>query len=82
MLVWVSVLLGLVVAFLPLLGTEPTRGAKTNTNPKQPSSCDYNCSQLTLKLEFSSKVVEDGKNIMKYFVLSLSFVCPIKCCCL
>uniref|UniRef100_H3CGJ5 Membrane-bound transcription factor site-1 protease n=1 Tax=Tetraodon nigroviridis TaxID=99883 RepID=H3CGJ5_TETNG len=28
-------------------------------NPKQPSACDSNCSQLTLKLEFSSKVVED-----------------------
>lgn len=64
--VWVSALLGLLVGFLPLLGTEPLGGSKPATDPQQPSSCDSNCSQLTLKLEFSSKVVEDGKNPMKH----------------
>lgn len=62
--VWVSVFLGLLVGFLPLLGTEPLGGSKPTTDPQQPSSCDSNCSQLTLKLEFSSKVVEDGKNLI------------------
>lgn len=64
--VWGSVLLGLLVGFLPLLGTEPLGGSKPTTDPQQPSSCDSNCSQLTLKLEFSSKVVEDGKNLIKH----------------
>lgn len=59
--VWVSVLLGLLAGFLPLLGTEPLGGSKGTTSPQQPPSCDSNCSQLTLKLEFSTKVVEDGK---------------------
>lgn len=65
--VWVSVLLGLLVGFLPLLGTEPMGGSKTTTNPKQTSSCGSNCSHLTLKLEFSSKVVEDGENLIQVF---------------
>lgn len=65
--VWASMLLGLLVGFLPLVGMEPTGGAKsgsdhaTNSEPL-PSSSGSNCSsQLTLKLEFSSKVVEHGK---------------------
>ncbi|KAE8295892.1 Membrane-bound transcription factor site-1 protease [Larimichthys crocea] len=62
--VWASMLLGLLVGFLPLVGMEPTGGAKsgssghaTNQEPL-PSSSGSNCSELTLKLEFSSKVVE------------------------
>lgn len=69
--VWASMLLGLLVGFLPLVGMEPMGGAKPdsdhapNTEPL-PSSSDSNCSQLTLKLEFSSKVVEHGKkNLFK-----------------
>lgn len=65
--VWASMLLGLLVGFLPLVGMEPTGGAKsgssghaTNQEPL-PSSSGSNCSELTLKLEFSSKVVEHGK---------------------
>ncbi|XP_029909142.1 membrane-bound transcription factor site-1 protease [Myripristis murdjan] len=61
--VWVSMLLGLLVGFLPLVGMEPAGGAKptSNLNPSAeplPSPSGSNCSQLTLKLEFSSKVVE------------------------
>lgn len=64
-------LLGLLVGFLPLVGMEPMGGAKPDSdhapNPEPlPSSSDSNCSQLTLKLEFSSKVVEHGKkNLFK-----------------
>ncbi|KAA8590535.1 hypothetical protein FQN60_014469 [Etheostoma spectabile] len=61
--VWASMLLGLLVGFVPVVGMELTEGAKSdfdhtpNTEPL-PSSSGSNCSQLTLKLEFSSKVVE------------------------
>lgn len=64
--VWASMLLGLLMGFVPVVGMEPTEGAKSdfdhapNTEPL-PSSSGTNCSQLTLKLEFSSKVVEHGK---------------------
>lgn len=66
--VWVSMLLGLLVGFLPLVGMEPAGGAKptSNLNPSAeplPSPSGSNCSQLTLKLEFSSKVVEHGENL-------------------
>lgn len=69
--VWASMLLGLLLGFLPLVGMEPMGGAKPDSghtpNPEPPpSSSDSNCSQLTLKLEFSSKVVEHGKkNLFK-----------------
>lgn len=70
--VWASMLLGLLVGFLPLVGMEPMGGTKSdsdhtpNSEPLPPSA-DSNCSQLTLKLEFSSKVVEHGKE--KVFTL-------------
>lgn len=69
--VWASVLLGLLVGFLPLVGMEPMGGAPSDSgrpdNPKPlPSPSDSNCSHLTLKLEFSTKVVEHGElNIEK-----------------
>lgn len=64
--VWASVLLGLLVGFLPLVGMEPLGGAQSDSgqtdNPKPLSSpSDSNCSHSTLKLEFSTKVVEHGK---------------------
>lgn len=64
--VWASMLLGLLVGFLPLVGMEPTgdtkSGSESAPNPEPlPSSSGSNCSELTLKLEFSSKVVENGK---------------------
>ena len=64
--VWASVLLGLLMGFLPVVGMEPTGGSKSesdhtpNTEPL-PSSSGSNCSQMTLKLEFSTKVVEHGE---------------------
>lgn len=65
--VWVSMLLGLLVGFLPAVGTEPGGGAKPSSghapSPESPS-CGSNCSHLTVKLEFSSKVVEHGENIL------------------
>lgn len=72
--VWVAVLLGLLLGFLPLLGTEPMGGSRTTADPKQASSCDSNCSQLTLKLEFSSKVVEDGKILICFCILCFTFL--------
>lgn len=64
--VWVSMLFGLLVGFLPLVGMEPMGAVKFDSdhtlNPKPLlSSSESNCSQLTLKVEFSSKVVEHGK---------------------
>lgn len=64
--VWASVLLGLLVGFLPLVGMEPMGGAQSDSgqtdNPKPLSSpSDSNCSHSELKLEFSTKVVEHGK---------------------
>uniref|UniRef100_A0A3Q1GFJ6 Membrane-bound transcription factor site-1 protease n=1 Tax=Acanthochromis polyacanthus TaxID=80966 RepID=A0A3Q1GFJ6_9TELE len=56
---WASMLLVLLAGFLPLVGTEPEGGAKSSSNTEPlPSPSGSNCSQLTLKLEFSSKVVE------------------------
>lgn len=77
--VWASMLLGLLVGFLPLVGMEPTEGAKSGSdhgpNPEPlPSSSGSNCSQLTLKLEFSSKVVEHGKKKMFKLVDMFSVV--------
>lgn len=68
--VWASMLLGLLSGFLPVVGMESTGGARSgsehasNSDPL-PSSSGSNCSQLTLKLEFSSKVVEHGKQLLK-----------------
>ena len=67
--VWASMLLGLLVGFLPLVGMEPMGGNKSASdhapNPEHlSSSSGSNCSQLTLKLEFSSNVVEHGKDIL------------------
>lgn len=61
--VWASMLLGLLAGFLPVVGMEPAGGGKSDSDhiPNSdllPSSSSSNCSQLTLKLEFSSKVVE------------------------
>lgn len=66
--VWASVLLGLLVGFLPLVGMEPMGGAQSDsgrTGSPEPlsSPSDSNCSHLTLKLEFSTKVVENGKGL-------------------
>uniref|UniRef100_A0A672HQL8 Membrane-bound transcription factor site-1 protease n=1 Tax=Salarias fasciatus TaxID=181472 RepID=A0A672HQL8_SALFA len=53
--VWASTLLGLLAGFLPAVGMEPQGGASAEPLPSPSGS---NCSQLTLKLEFSSEVVE------------------------
>ncbi|XP_030588228.1 membrane-bound transcription factor site-1 protease isoform X2 [Archocentrus centrarchus] len=60
---WVSMLLGLLAGFLPVVGMEGEGGAKSSSdhtpNVEALSSLSVtNCSQLTLKLEFSTKVVE------------------------
>uniref|UniRef100_A0A665UQG2 Membrane-bound transcription factor site-1 protease n=1 Tax=Echeneis naucrates TaxID=173247 RepID=A0A665UQG2_ECHNA len=60
---WASMLLGLLSGFLPAVGMEPAGGSSSaSEHPPNsdsfPSSSGSNCSQLTLKLEFSSKVVE------------------------
>lgn len=71
--VWMCMLLGLLAGFLPVVGTEPEKGAKSNHGPTHspdvPTS-GSNCSQLTLKLEFSTKVVEHGRALS-----SISFIC-------
>uniref|UniRef100_A0A8C2YXR5 Membrane-bound transcription factor site-1 protease n=1 Tax=Cyclopterus lumpus TaxID=8103 RepID=A0A8C2YXR5_CYCLU len=61
--VWASMLLGLLSGFLPVVGMEPMGGAKLNSDHAPnteplPSSSGSNCSDLTVKLEFSTKVVE------------------------
>ncbi|CAG5954390.1 unnamed protein product [Menidia menidia] len=57
-----SVLLGLLAGLLPGAGTQPEPGARGSPPPASgeplPPQPDANCSQLTLKLEFSSEVVE------------------------
>lgn len=63
---WASMLLGLLAGFLPVVGMEGEGGARPASdhtpNTEPPSSPSVtNCSQLTLKLEFSTKVVEHGK---------------------
>lgn len=60
-------LLGLLSGFLPVVGMELVGGAKSGSDhaPKTeplPSSSASNCSDLTVKLEFSTKVVEHGEN--------------------
>lgn len=65
---WVSMLLGLIAGFLPVVGMDREGGAKSssdhtpNMDPLSSQSVT-NCSQLTLKLEFSTKVVEHGKKL-------------------
>lgn len=62
--VWASMLLGLLAGFLPVVGMEPateTKSASGHAPDSDPRSSGSNCSQLTLKLEFSSKVVEHGE---------------------
>uniref|UniRef100_A0A8C7Y5H3 Membrane-bound transcription factor site-1 protease n=1 Tax=Oryzias sinensis TaxID=183150 RepID=A0A8C7Y5H3_9TELE len=59
--VLVSMFVGLLAALLPAVGTEPEQGAKPtigSTLLPLPSPHDSNCSHLTVKLEFSSEVVE------------------------
>lgn len=55
-------LMGLLAGVLPVVGVEPSPEGKSgpgqSPNLESPNS---NCSHLTLKLEFSSKVVEHGK---------------------
>lgn len=69
--VWASMLLGLLSGFVPVVGMESTGGGaqsgseRASTSDTLPSSSGSNCSQLTLKLEFSSKVVEHGKKLIK-----------------
>lgn len=81
--VWASVLLGLLVGFLPLVGMEPMGGAQSDSgrtdSPKPLSSpSDSNCSHLTLKLEFSTTVVEHGKGgIFQNFFKSKCFPAEI-----
>uniref|UniRef100_A0AAX7VWY6 Membrane-bound transcription factor site-1 protease n=1 Tax=Astatotilapia calliptera TaxID=8154 RepID=A0AAX7VWY6_ASTCA len=60
---WVSMLLGLIAGFLPVVGMDGEGGAESTSDhtPKidaLSSQSVTNCSQLTLKLEFSTKVVE------------------------
>lgn len=60
-----SVVVGLLAGLLPAVGTEPEQGAKpTIGSTLDPLSSPHgsNCSHLTLKLEFSSEVVEHGEN--------------------
>lgn len=77
--VWVSLFLGQMAGFLPVVGMEAKGGAKSSpdhmvNDQPLPSPPGSNCSQLTLKLEFSSKVVEHGKKSLKQLdvILSLS----------
>lgn len=75
-----SILLGLLVGFLPLVGMEPVVGDTsgsdfTSTQEPLPSSSGSNCSHLALKLEFSSKVVEHGKKKLLQLV-NVFFVLP------
>uniref|UniRef100_A0A3Q2XY04 Membrane-bound transcription factor site-1 protease n=1 Tax=Hippocampus comes TaxID=109280 RepID=A0A3Q2XY04_HIPCM len=57
--VWISMLMGLLAGVLPVVGVESSPEGKSgpgqSPNLESPNS---NCSHLTLKLEFSSKVVE------------------------
>lgn len=59
-ILWLSMMAALLFGRLPLVGTE---------KEGDPSSAAFlddvqssNCSELTLKMEFSSKVVEHGKS--------------------
>uniref|UniRef100_A0A8C5FNF4 Membrane-bound transcription factor peptidase, site 1 n=1 Tax=Gadus morhua TaxID=8049 RepID=A0A8C5FNF4_GADMO len=59
----VSLLLGLLLGLLPMVGTEAEGGAQQPYDPPTsteapPSSSGSNCSDLTVKLEFSTRVVE------------------------
>uniref|UniRef100_A0A3P8W639 Membrane-bound transcription factor site-1 protease n=1 Tax=Cynoglossus semilaevis TaxID=244447 RepID=A0A3P8W639_CYNSE len=63
--VWGSILFCLLTGFLPVVGMEPAGGARSGSEPTPDPDPDpllspsaSNCSQLTLKLEFSTKVVE------------------------
>ncbi|KAJ3596304.1 hypothetical protein NHX12_002713 [Muraenolepis orangiensis] len=55
--IWVSLLVGLLLSCLPMVGTEPEPEPEAGgqQTPESPSS---NCSDLTVKLEFSTRVVE------------------------
>ena len=62
----VSLLLGLLLGLLPMVGTEAERGAQQPHDPpasteSPPTSPGSNCSDLTVKLEFSTRVVEHGE---------------------
>ena len=62
----VSLLLGLLLGLLPMVGTEAEGGAQQPYDPPTsteapPSSSGSNCSDLTVKLEFSTRVVEHGE---------------------
>lgn len=74
-------LLGLLAGFVPVVGMEPAGGGTpdsdhTPNSEPLPSSSGSNCSQLTLKLEFSTKVVEHGK---KSLVDTVFLVCLVSC---
>lgn len=59
-ILWLSMMAALLFGRLPLVGTEK------EGDPSSAGLLDdmqsSNCSQLTLKMEFSSKVVEHGKS--------------------
>lgn len=58
--VWLLVVVALLVGYVPLAGTEEERPTYSSSFSSDWIS-NSNCSQLTLKLDFSSKVVEHGK---------------------
>lgn len=78
--VWVSMLLRLLAGFLPVVGMEPAGGGKSDSDHTPDSdalhsSSGSNCSELTLKLEFSSKVVEHGKKSVGDTVCLVETLC-------
>lgn len=58
-ILWLSMMAALLFGRLPLVGTEK-EGDSSSTGFMDDAQSS-NCSQLTLKMEFSSKVVEHGK---------------------
>lgn len=76
---WVSMLLGLIAGFLPVVGMDGEGGAESTSDhtPKidaLSSQSVTNCSQLTLKLEFSTKVVEHGKKLFLMMWFQCNFI--------
>lgn len=59
---WLSMMATLLLARLALVGTETDREEDATFHQHEGLQAP-NCSQMTLKVEFSSKVVEHGKQI-------------------
>lgn len=70
-----STLLGTLAGLLPVvgMGSEREANARSDYQPPNlqplPSPAGSNCSQLTLKLEFSSEVVEHGRKLFSLIII-------------